>query len=331
MASLADLLEDYRNWRGRQEWSIGKDKDVLAGEDPSLVDFVDKFGGIGTDAGGLVGMIKASHGSPHAFTKFLMSKLGTGEGAQAYGHGMYFGEGFDSPTAIEYQKRLSDKGAQGIAAKFLQNWGSEESAIENLSKMIERKRPDFSQEYLTPYEDALTLLQSKAPLTGEGSLYNVELKWPDAAREAVDPLSHEHLLDWDKPLSEQSEYVQSKLSVLPEIEDLIKKKYETRKGLFEKFPPKHPMREVLKSRLSNEYSPSGESIYGALSKRGAPSPASWQNSSAFLKELGIPGSKYLDAGSRLNQAGTSNYVIFDENIPNIVSRNGVSLTDLLRR
>src|SRR5215471_5241978 len=32
--------------------------------------------------------IKAFHGSPHDFDKFSMAKIGTGEGAQAYGHGL---------------------------------------------------------------------------------------------------------------------------------------------------------------------------------------------------------------------------------------------------
>ncbi len=32
------------------------------------------------------------HGSPHLFNKFRMDKIGTGEGAQAYGHGLYFAE-----------------------------------------------------------------------------------------------------------------------------------------------------------------------------------------------------------------------------------------------
>ena len=36
--------------------------------------------------------IRAYHGSPHDFDKFDLSKIGTGEGAQAYGHGLYFAE-----------------------------------------------------------------------------------------------------------------------------------------------------------------------------------------------------------------------------------------------
>jgi hypothetical protein len=41
---------------------------------------------------GTLGSIKAFHGSPYDFKKFDMSKIGTGEGAQAYGDGLYFAE-----------------------------------------------------------------------------------------------------------------------------------------------------------------------------------------------------------------------------------------------
>jgi hypothetical protein len=36
--------------------------------------------------------IRAYHGSPHSFDKFSTSQIGTGEGAQAYGRGLYFAE-----------------------------------------------------------------------------------------------------------------------------------------------------------------------------------------------------------------------------------------------
>jgi hypothetical protein len=36
--------------------------------------------------------IRAYHGSPHDFDRFDLNKIGTGEGAQAYGHGLYFAE-----------------------------------------------------------------------------------------------------------------------------------------------------------------------------------------------------------------------------------------------
>ena len=48
-----------------------------------------------------------------------------------------------------------------------------------------------------------------------------------------------------------------------------------------------------------------------------------------LQKAGIPGIRYLDQGSRGHGTGTSNYVVFDDRIPSIVSRNGRSLADLV--
>ena len=48
---------------------------------------------MGASAGGLSTKgIKAYHSSPHDFDKFDLAKIGTGEGAQVYGHGLYFAE-----------------------------------------------------------------------------------------------------------------------------------------------------------------------------------------------------------------------------------------------
>ena len=59
--------------------------------------------------GGVEDMIKAYHGSPHDFERFDLSKIGTGEGAQAYGHGLYFAE--NEGVAKGYRER------QGFANK----------------------------------------------------------------------------------------------------------------------------------------------------------------------------------------------------------------------
>lgn len=40
-------------------------------------------------------LLEAFHGSPYQFDRFDMSKIGTGEGAQAYGHGLYFADSED--------------------------------------------------------------------------------------------------------------------------------------------------------------------------------------------------------------------------------------------
>ena len=49
--------------------------------------------------------IKAYHGSPHDFERFSMAHIGRGEGAQAYGRGLYFAEAED--VARSYRDALS--------------------------------------------------------------------------------------------------------------------------------------------------------------------------------------------------------------------------------
>lgn len=49
----------------------------------------------------------AYHGSPHSFDKFDMSKMGTGEGNQAFGNGLYFAQ--REGTADFYRSELTDQ------------------------------------------------------------------------------------------------------------------------------------------------------------------------------------------------------------------------------
>jgi hypothetical protein len=56
--------------------------------------------------GNAMGQVDVWHGSPHSFDRFSMDKIGTGEGAQAFGHGLYFTDLVD--VAKHYAKKLSD-------------------------------------------------------------------------------------------------------------------------------------------------------------------------------------------------------------------------------
>lgn len=55
--------------------------------------------------GGVASQIKAFHGSPHKFKKFTTKKMGTGEGGQAFGWGLYFTDQKD--IAKTYARSLS--------------------------------------------------------------------------------------------------------------------------------------------------------------------------------------------------------------------------------
>jgi hypothetical protein len=225
------------------------------------------------------------HASPYSFDRFDLSKIGTGEGAQAYGHGAYLAESPD--VAQEYYKKFSLK---PDAENAIIQYGSADKAREATSaKLAVQGLPKVERRQ---YERVLSQLDSGS----DASLYQARLAWPDAAREATDPLSPEKFLDWDKPLSEQSASVQSALRGINPDE-----------------------LNWLKGAINGNAK--GSEIYDSARLDFASSPIDDTGTSQRLNQLGIPGIRYLDAGSRGAGKGTSNYVVFDDKLIDIVSRN----------
>lgn len=159
------------------------------------------------------GAIGAWHGSPHDFDQFDMSKLGTGEGAQAYGHGLYFAG--NRGVAEGYQKALAGDGFKAGDGEMFYP-----SSLRHLNVRVKAARGDFqgaidaaaaleksdSPVAYLAQSDRLTLeeLMAKGEIKpNEGRLYDVELS-PDEG----------DLLDWDAPLSGQPEKVREPLGRL---------------------------------------------------------------------------------------------------------------------
>jgi GNAT superfamily N-acetyltransferase len=351
MPSLANLMEDYRNWRGRQDWEQGKGWQDFFGGDPRAQEQFEKLSGFGTDAGGLVGMIKASHGSPHLFDKFDFSKIGTGEGAQAYGHGGYFAQGFDSPVAKEYARVLSEKGGWDVSTiSGLDNnsdWAnlSDRARAEitaayhnqgDTGAKTKLKELAFWQKGESDEKNLQNLLNNFDSLHKPlGHLYNVELKWPDAAREAADPLGMEHFLDWYQPFGEQPKNVKD--AVIKALHSDAYKASQAEPIAFNPSAEQSWMADLFTGEkpdfVPSDYydlyrNRTGEQIYKALSER----LGGEKQASAKLRETGLPGMRYQDEKSRSMPFGygTHNFVMFDDQFPEIVSRNGVSLSDLLK-
>lgn len=150
-----------------------------------------------------------------------------------------------------------------------------------------------------------------------GYLYEANLRWPDAAREAADPMGPQHFLDWDAPLSKQPAAVREIME-----------------------PYVAPMRAIEAKTSGAEwgdlaaprdYDPTGSELLklfrGGLDRMDADTVLSGgigPEVSAALRAKGIPGIRYLDAGSRA-AGGTSNYVVFDDMLIDILTRNGVPL------
>ena len=83
--------------------------------------------------------IVAFHGSPHNFDKFQMNKIGTGEGAQAYGHGLY---ATDSEKISDFYKNmLKDEQIIHLDGKPLDSVYTEDNA-ENFYEYVAKKIPN---------------------------------------------------------------------------------------------------------------------------------------------------------------------------------------------
>ena len=212
--------------------------------------------------GGVEDMIKAYHGSPHDFERFDLSKIGTGEGAQAYGHGLYFAE--NERVAKGYRDALSG-GAKPGSSGWIVNGVHHTELPPPQRAAIEAygKTRDPSVLNGTGLENAVI---DAAPA---GKMYEVGIR-----------ANPEHFLDWDKPLSEQHPKVRDTLLSFPEVAKQHKAQTDF---------------------LGPDKGLTGASAYSTLAnwKRGVElSPRDPVETTAKLREAGIPGIKYLDQGSR---------------------------------
>jgi hypothetical protein len=208
---------------------------------------------------GMIQPLTAYHGTPHTIQgQFDINKVGTGEGAQAYGYGMYFAQ--NPAVAKEYQKML--QGPESTAQHYLDLYKTPESAISAIQYEI---KPNLTAEAKKHSLDAIEVLKSGKEL--KGNLYKVDI--PDADI----PM----MLDYDKPLSQQPKAVQKALAKIDP--DLYSKK-----GM--DYDPQETG-QMIYERLSQM----------DMNKNGPFTGAS-KNVSNMLNEYGIKGIRYLDEGSR---------------------------------
>jgi hypothetical protein len=251
--------------------------------------------------------IDVYHGTPHRFPgteanplgEFDASKIGTGEGAQAFGHGIYLAE---SPKVAEgYKERLAAssymKDSQSVAyGKIWQK--AADAALETGAA-----HPDYSRAISSQIMDWVDggrkpetfLRYNRVPPSAKpayeaavkeyvglqktpGNLYTADL--PD---EMID-----RMLDWDKPLSEQSAAVREAL--MPLVKDAMKKRGTPDRAL-----------EYSANRAIG-----GDIVKDLLVGNGV----TRAEVSRRLQQAGIPGIRYLDAGSRDGGSGTRNFVVF---------------------
>jgi hypothetical protein len=96
--------------------------------------------------------IRAFHGSPHEFEKFELSErtMGTGEGSQAYGKGLYFAE--EEKVAQNYRNLFEGQGRKGHMYEALIR--SEPESFVDLRKPL-KDQPDVVKDQLRPVAEYL--------------------------------------------------------------------------------------------------------------------------------------------------------------------------------
>lgn len=255
--------------------------------------------------------IRAFHGTPHDFDRFDMSKIGTGEGEQVFGHGLYFAEN------------------EGVAAQYLDALGAYvldgrnvEGEIDKgeLRHFVEAKREGYLDEIIADYQkrrdeaavreetdvslqdrlqgrDKASILEQLDGLIAnatrvrdskveiQGSLFEVDID--------VEP---HQLLDYDAKLSNQPEMLAKLETVLRDAGSDVSP-------------------DILRTQ-------SGSWAYSELEAMLGSADAA----SKALKEAGIPGLRYLDQGSRGAGEGTRNIVIFDDSLIKITHKNGKAVS-----
>jgi hypothetical protein len=232
--------------------------------------------------GGEVEGITAYHGSPHDFDQFDISKIGTGEGAQKFGHGLYFAGA--EPVAQTYRGDPEER-----YRRFSGHMEpKEETAFDLASHSGDVRDFDVMMGLAKKYGENISYEEAeqlaKKAVSKRGSMYEVHINaHPD------------HFLDWDKPLAEQSNYV--KKALIPFQDHL----HQAAQDMFDGFP--NDLR--------------GADLYHWLSGEHQGGLGSTNEVSNTLKKNGIKGVKYLDQESRGAGEGSRNFVIFDDKLVNV--------------
>lgn len=266
------------------------------------------------------------HGSPHKFDKFDSSRIGTGEGAQAYGHGLYVAESPETAKSYAVALARPSLNANIAGRQIVFNPGSARGAEQFAVSMLNATKGDrlkaiklveahkhlnglyANKEWLADQIiDVLKNNEIKLSMFDKGSnLYKIDLPDDAIAR----------MLDWDKPLKTNQE---TYAPILKELGYLRKNDNGPRQ-----YANAVKSLGMEKGGFGEKSADVGGQVLWKklVDKHGSPNKAA-----DWLKSQGIPGIRYLDGMSRSAGEGSRNFVIFpgNEDLLTILERNGVPI------
>jgi hypothetical protein len=261
---------------------------------------------------GMIQPLTAYHGSPYRFDKFDPEKVGAGEGAQVYGHGMYFAEhpavakpySLIEPSGMSAtpNRQLFGKDVEPMTPEYKVSQLVDEMGVAKAKKFV----ADWAKDPLPDqvgYVDTLQSIisnvakKSDAKNLGASNLYKV-----DIPNEKIPKM-----LNWDIPLSEQSKAVQ----------DIAWKYKEALKN------------QTQMKGLKNIWELDGADLYGVMQRYKMEDGGKLVKQNVDIKEVSdimnksdIPGIRYMNYQGKTSEgANTSNFVVFDPTDVKILERN----------
>lgn len=274
-------------WGFNRPYPAGEERRAI---NAAFAKFVDEIRTREEADGNVVMYARAYHGTPHrGIERFTTDAIGTGEGAQAYGWGLYFAS---KPEVAEfYRKGLSYR---DIVREFREEMPDDADFDEVLDAADDMSPHRARVIRALAAEDWLGFDYPAQAITAafrDLDNYDVSQELQDAVRAAQGQLyqvsvpDDGDLLLWDKPLSEQPASVRAAI---------------------ERIAREEPAESLVARSVRDGRT--GEVIYRALSRERDSDRAA----SESLLAAGVKGLKYLDGGSRRAGEGSHNYVIFSD-------------------
>lgn len=353
MQRIVDAVKAFLNRMGVPLSKLNASPSLLAQVARGAADKASR--GLVTVRNGEIVYHRAFHGSPHDFDKFRLddSTIGTGEGAQAFGFGLYFAG--RKELADHYRRNLSDteyildgKPLEDHYDSARDSYGEVpgafiEFAVDNgfkdaiqLARVYAKdasNRKNFGDKSVNSATDReiqqAILLLEKIEKQSKGKLYEVELA----------PQEDEYL-DWDAPLRVQNDRLREF------VKDMAVERHKKETDEYVAYlrkSPKYNDKDVERAQIARakidpvddfyDYLENGDT-YLALNDKGSKTERNGEllyrlvskrlggdrAASAALHAAGIPGIRYLDGSSRGAGDGSRNYVIFDDSSVSVVNK-----------
>ena len=265
--------------------------------------------------------IKAYHGSPHSFDRFSTESIGTGEGAQAYGRGLYFAgeegvaKGYRDSLSRGYDKitidgETLDRGPKDLRIMFPELKDAPPATASIVTTVLKNTGGNVdsaiaeirSRDAIPLFNRAIEVLEKLKTRNvgiekGAGSMYEVNID--------VEP---DELLDWYQPISQQSK----------KVRDAV---YANSDAVDQKIVDDYFYGD--RNNIVND------EMYGMryMSNMDQINAGTIGGTEYELAEKGVKGIRYADAFTRHKSPDkqSMNYVIFDDRLITIAKKYGVAI------